>query len=262
MAEEEVISHETVDEPVEQVIDDFQKEQKAQEKPEFVPTKFWDTEKNEIKIKEFSDSYGNLEKAFHSKIDEITPHLKKQIESDMIKDRPETKEGYLVKLDESFGEVSIPSDDPLMTWWKDTCYNSGYSNETFNQGVNEYLKASTSSMPVYDDEMAKLGENGKARTETVDLWLKGNLDETEYNSMADYLTTADGVRAVEKIMKATKSSMPTQQTPQAPFDVADSRKELEKMMKDPRYHHPQHRDESFIKKVQESFNKLYPEADG
>ena len=56
--------------------------------------------------------------------------------------------------------------------------------------------------------------------------------------------------------------MPTQQTPQAPFDVADSRKEIEKMMKDPRYHHPQHRDESFIKKVQESFNKLYPEADG
>ena len=259
MAEEE-IKQEPVDaEAVGEVIKEFQDEKKAAEKPEFVPTKFWDSEKNELKIKEFADSYGNLEKAFHSKVDELTPHIKKQIESDMTKDRPETQDGYAVKLDESFGEVDIPSDDPLLTWWKDTCYKSGYSNEIFNEGVNQYLKTSTNGVPVYEDEMAKLGETGKQRAESVNLWLKGNLDETEYNHMADYLTTADGVRAVEKIMKNNKSNMPTQQTPQAPLDVADSRKELEKMMKDPRYFHPQHRDEQFIKKVNESFNKLYPD---
>jgi hypothetical protein len=258
MAEEE-IKQETIDEPVEKVIQDFQEEKKAAEKPEFIPIKFWDSEKNELKIKEFSESYGNLEKAFHSKVDEITPHIKKQIESDMIKDRPESQDGYLVKLDESFGDADIPSDDPLLTWWKDTCYKSGYSNEIFNEGVNQYLKTSTKGVPVYEDEMSKLGETGKQRAETVNLWLKGNLDDTEYNHMADYLTTADGVRAVEKIMKTTKSNMPTQQTPQAPINTADSRKELEKMMKDPRYFHPQHRDEQFIKKVDESFNKLYPE---
>ena len=113
MAEEE-IKQEPVDaEAVGEVIKEFQDEKKAAEKPEFVPTKFWDSEKNELKIKEFADSYGNLEKAFHSKVDELTPHIKKQIESDMTKDRPETQDGYAVKLDESFGEIDIPSDDPL-----------------------------------------------------------------------------------------------------------------------------------------------------
>ena len=82
MAEEE-IKQEPVDaEAVGEVIKEFQDEKKAAEKPEFVPTKFWDSEKNELKIKEFADSYGNLEKAFHSKVDELTPHIKKQIESD------------------------------------------------------------------------------------------------------------------------------------------------------------------------------------
>tara|TARA_R100000656_G_scaffold120676_1_gene95086 strand:+ start:1400 stop:2191 length:792 start_codon:yes stop_codon:yes gene_type:complete len=263
MAEEENVSRESEEgstESVEQVISEFQEEKKEAEKPEFIPTKFWDAEKNELKVKEFADSYKNLEKAFHTKVDDLTPVVKKQIESDMIKDRPETANGYEVKLDEPFGDIQLPSDDPLVSWWKDTCYKSGYNNEIFNEGINQYLKASTSNVPDHDTEMGKLGENSSARLESVDLWLKKQLSGDEYDTMADYLTTADSVRAVEKIMKQTQSNVSTQQTPSSPLDASESRKELEKMMKDPRYFHPQHRDETFIKKVEESFKKIFPEG--
>ena len=261
---EENVSQETSNESsssVEEVINEFQEEKKAAEKPDFVPTKFWDAEKNEVKLKEFSDSYGNLEKAFHTKVEELTPAVRKQIESDMVKDRPETKEGYQVKLSEELQQVEISNDDPLVNWWKDTCYNSGFNNDIFNEGINQYLKSSTSSIPDYDNEMQKLGENSKSRIESVNLWLKKQLNDEEYQTMADYLTTADSVKTIEKIMKSNKSGIPTQQTPQSSLDSDESRKELEKMMKDPRYHHPAHRDSTFVSKVEESFKKIYPDED-
>ena len=221
---EENVSQETSNESsssVEEVINEFQEEKKAAEKPEFVPTKFWDAEKNEVKLKEFSDSYGNLEKAFHTKVEELTPAVRKQIESDMVKDRPETKEGYQVKLSEELQQVEISNDDPLVNWWKDTCYNSGFNNDIFNEGINQYLKSSTSSIPDYDNEMQKLGENSKSRIESVNLWLKKQLNDEEYQTMADYLTTADSVKTIEKIMKSNKSGIPTQQTPQSSLDSDD-----------------------------------------
>ena len=151
------------------------------QRPENVPEKFWDAEKNEVKLKEFSDSYGNLEKAFHTKVEELTPAVRKQIESDMVKDRPETKEGYQVKLSEELQQVELSNDDPLVNWWKDTCYNSGFNNDIFNEGINQYLKSSTSSIPDYDNEMQKLGENSKSRISQRFKALNNNNDKKNYN---------------------------------------------------------------------------------
>ena len=66
--------------------------------------------------------------------------------------------------------------------------------------------------------------------------------------------TAEGIEVLERIMDMNKQSISTVQTePMNKMTLEDVRS----MMKDPRYYDPKERDESFVKRVDDAFARLY-----
>jgi hypothetical protein len=66
--------------------------------------------------------------------------------------------------------------------------------------------------------------------------------------------SAEGIIALEHIAEAMKDgSFSGNSAPPA----GSSETDLREMMKDDRYHHPMHRDASFVQQVEAGFKKLY-----
>jgi len=49
------------------------------------------------------------------------------------------------------------------------------------------------------EEAVKLGENGKARVEVLDNWIKTNLTKESYEALTGSVRTADGIKALEQL---------------------------------------------------------------
>jgi hypothetical protein len=68
--------------------------------------------------------------------------------------------------------------------------------------------------------------------------------------------TVDGVEALEKMMNSNKQTISNAQNftqPERPLTLEDVRS----MMKDKRYFDPKERDESYVRKVDDAFARLY-----
>ena len=73
------------------------------------------------------------------------------------------------ELPEGF-DAEMADGNELLTWWANTAFENGYSNEEFQEGINMYMNALNADVPDYDAELAKLGDNASARTEAVSLF--------------------------------------------------------------------------------------------
>ena len=225
-------------------------------RPEYIPEKFWNTEKNEVNMEEFGKSYTNLEKYVGGK-EELRDQIVDELQQEAIADRPEKCEGYeLPKLPEGVTEELVNA-NPMTDWWRNFCYENAYDQEVFEDGVNKYVDIYVGNQVDIDAEKEKLGENADARLDAVNSWASTFFTPEQYEAISGTLgQSVDGIEALEKMMNSSKQTISNAQNftqPERPLTIEDVRS----MMKDKRYFDPKERDESYVKKVDDAFARLY-----
>lgn len=223
-------------------------------KPDYIQDKFWNAETKEVNIENLASSYNSLESKLGSRTEDLTKQIRTDIENEKLRNVPEE---YKLNVPELEGNVSldISNDMPIVQWWNQTAKNSGLTQEQYDEGVKVFVDNAIANLPNPDLEVQKLGDSGKERIEAAELWSKKHLSPEAYTTISSFAATAEGVKALEEVMKLTKdSNMPTTQTQvDATADIDD----LKSMLKDPRYWDSSRRDPSYVKRVSELFEKAY-----
>lgn len=225
-------------------------------RPEYVQEKFWNAEKSEVNIENLASSYNSLESKLGSRTEDLTKQIRADIENEKLQNVPEE---YKLNVPELDGNVSldISNDMPIVQWWNQTAKNAGLSQEQYDEGVKVFVDNAIANLPNSDLEIQKLGDAGKERIEAAELWSKKHLSPESYNAISGFAATAEGVKALEEVMKLTKdSNMPTTQTQ---VDVTADIDDLKSMLKDPRYWDSSRRDPAYVKRVTELYEKAYKE---
>jgi hypothetical protein len=223
-------------------------------KPEFIQDKFWDPEKNEVNIENLASSYNSLESKLGSRTEDLTKQIKIDLENEKLSNVPEEYKLNIPELNDNV-QLEISNEMPIVQWWNNHAKNAGLSQEQYDEGVKAFVENATANLPNADLEIQKLGDSGRERIEAAELWSKKHLSPDAYNSISNFAATAEGVKALEEIMKLTKdSNMPTTQTQ---VDVTADIDDLKSMLKDPRYWDSSRRDPSYVKRVTELYEKAY-----
>jgi basic membrane lipoprotein Med (substrate-binding protein (PBP1-ABC) superfamily) len=229
-------------------------EQTVSDKPEFVQDKFWDADRKEVNLENLASSYNALEKKLGSRTEDLSKQVRQDLEQERLGKTPEEYKINLPELPENV-DVSVSDDMEIVQWWKDTAKKNGLSQEQFDEGVNVFITNAMATLPNVNTEMEKLGDSSKERVEAAELWSKKNLSPEAYNTFSSIASTAEGVKAIEEIMTMTKDSpMPTTPTQ---VSVTPDLVDLKSMMNDPRYYDSNKRDDSYIKRVTELYEKAY-----
>lgn len=110
------------------------------------------------------------------------------------------KDGYTMPED-------VEQDDALLAELTEFAQDTNMNDEAFGRAW-ELLTAQAEAVEevTQEMEMQKLGDNAVERIKTVEGFLKNNLDADEYEAVQELVTTADSVKLIEAIVKAT---MPT-----------------------------------------------------
>ena len=223
-------------------------------RPEYVQEKFWNAEKGEVNIENLASSYNSLESKLGSRTEDLTKQIRTDIENEKLQNVPEE---YKLNVPELDGNVSldISNDMPIVQWWNQTAKSAGLSQEQYDEGVKVFVDNAIANLPNSDLEVQKLGDAGRERVEAAELWSKKHLSPEAYNAISGFAATAEGVKALEEVMKLTKdSNMPTTQTQ---VDVTADIDDLKSMLKDPRYWDSSRRDPAYVKRVTELYEKAY-----
>ena len=226
------------------------------ERPEYVPEKFWDEETGETNIEELGKSYINLEKFSTGKKDEMRDSIIAEIEQEAMADLPETKEAYeLPKLVEGVTEEMV-EENPLTSWWREKCFNTGATQEDFQDGINQYVDFMLGSRPNLEQEVERLGENANDRINAVNSWAESTFPPEQFETIVGTLgTSAQGIAVLETIMDMQKSNMGRSEEvarPERELTVDD----VKTMMNDKRYFDPRHRDNAYVKQVDQAWARL------
>lgn len=223
-------------------------------RPDYIPEKFWNAEAGNVNMEEFGRSYSNLEKYVGGKKDEMREVIINELSEEADSERPESYE--LPKLPEGVTEEML-QDNGMAKWWKEHCDENAYSQEIYEEGINQYVDSYISQAPNLEKEIEKLGENANARLDAVNSWATTFFPPEEYEAIAGTLgATAEGIEALERMMQTTKQTITSANQvaqPERPLTLDDVRN----MMKDKRYYDPKERDASFVRKVDDAFSRLY-----
>ena len=231
-----------------------EQEQTVSDKPEYVQDKFWDTDRKEVNLENLASSYNALEKKLGSRTEDLSKQVRQDLEQERLGKVPEEYNLNVPELPENV-DVSVSDDMEIVQWWKDTAKQNGLSQEQFDEGVKVFIDNAMATLPDINAEMEKLGDNSKERVEAAELWSKKNLSPEAYNTFSSVASTAEGVKAIEEIMKMTKDSpMPTTPTQ---VSVTPDLVDLKSMMNDPRYYDSNKRDDGYVKRVTELYEKAY-----
>lgn len=229
-------------------------EQTVSDKPEYVQDKFWDADRKEVNLENLASSYNALEKKLGSRTEDLSKQVRQDLEQERLGKVPEEYKVNVPELPENV-DVSVSDDMEIVQWWKETAKQNGLSQEQFDEGVKVFIDNAMATLPDVNAEMQKLGDNSKERVEAAELWSKKNLSPEAYNTFSSIASTAEGVKAIEEIMKMTKDSpMPTTPTQ---VSVTPDFADLKSMMNDPRYYDSNKRDDAYIKRVTELYEQAY-----
>ena len=229
-------------------------ETSATSKPEYIQDKFWDADRNEVNLENLASSYNSLEKKLGSRTEDLSKQIREDIELERLSKAPEEYKVNLPELPENV-DVTVSDDMEIVQWWKETAKKNGLSQEQFDNGVNMFINNAIATLPDTTQEMQKLGDSARERVEAAELWSKKNLSPEAYNTFSSIASTADGVKAIEEIMKLTKDS-PIPTTP-TQVSVTPDIQDLKSMLNDPRYYDSAKRDPAYVKRVEELFEKAY-----
>lgn len=226
--------------------------------PDGLNESFWDPDNGVVKMDDLIAS--------HNELTEFKTSHEANFEN-----RPESAEAYELALPESFEmpegfNFEFQPDSELAKAAMGLAFESGFSQEQFverflvpyaNHELGKATEDHVDVEEVYREQVAALGENGKARMDAVDAYLKKNLSEEQYKAMEAMATHAHTVEALE-ILINQKNSTGNVNTGDGGAEGGLTEAKLDEMMDDPRYWDPMQRDDSFIKQVKDGFKKLYP----
>ena len=222
--------------------------------PEYIPEKFWDSERNEIKVEELGASYKALEQKLGMRTEDLVKQVQEDYENQRKSSVPESYEVRLPEVPEDV-EITVDPEQELVKSWQQICRDNGLSQEVFDQGVAAFVNNEIAGLPNLQEEMAKLGDNARERIEAADLWSKKYLSTDAYDAIANLASTAEGVKALEEIMSLSRSKpLPNTNTV---MDVELDERDLQSMMKDPRYWKEGMKDPAYIAKVTNLYQKKY-----
>lgn len=164
----------------------------SQDRPEYVPEKFWDSEKKEVRTEAALKSYGELERRFGA-----------------FKGAPDD---YTITLSENLANegLSVDTTDPVFTAAKEFAKNANMSQDGFNGMVELYAmqklaehKAEQAAMAA---DIASLGDNADRRIHNLEQWAGANLDQELLEGFKDMAISARAVRAMERIVSMTRNA--------------------------------------------------------
>ena len=216
------------------------------ERPEYIPEKFWREGKPDIE--NLAKSYAELTSWKNTKTEELL----KTIDAERLKARPEAVDGYTLPEIEGIDAEELAG-SPLVSFWKQTAFEMGLPQDKFEEGMQQYIDALDMSGPDLDSEIKLLGENGEARIQAVSVWAQQNFAEpSEFEAIQRLGQSAGGIRVLERLMGSSSGG-----GTEAPLQKSISIDDLKKMQLDPRYWNPASRDSSFVKEVDDGFQRLY-----
>lgn len=224
----------------------------APARPDWLPEKFWVD--GQPAYENLAKSYGELERTYRTKEDELRAKLKGEIEAEALNRRPEAADKYELPTIEG-ADMEAMATHPITQWWSEFAFKNGYDQETFKQGIEVYMQARMAELPNYEAELKALGDNAAARTEAVGLWVGQNFNETERAAIEQLCATANGVKIMEKVMQMVRGEQGSTEVFTAAEEVSEA--DIQKMMQDRRYWSPTDRDPTYIKKVEDYFQKKY-----
>ena len=227
-------------------------------RPEYVPEKYWNGERGETNIEALAKGYNEIASAFGKKQETLESEVSEKLKAQLREGVPETAEGYEFTPSEGLipegVEFKLNKENPQMKEFGTLAHEIGLTPEQYNKVVGLYVQNELALMPNKSAEVQKLGENGQARVERVDMWSKANLSETSYNALVGQAISGEFIIAMEELIDKTKDVNLEAEgdTKHGKLDL----NELQQMQKDPRYRDPRHRDPSFVKRVEEGFAAL------
>ena len=125
----------------------------------------------------------------------------------------------------------------MFDWWNKHCSENAYTQEMYEDGVNKYVDNFLNSVPDYDAEVQKLGENANARLDAIDSFVSTAFTPDQSELISGTLgQTAEGIEVIERIMAMQRQNIESsvQTEPVNKLSLEDVRS----MMKDPRYFDP------------------------
>ena len=216
-------------------------------RPQWLPEKYKTAE-------EFRTGYDNLNSAFGKKNED----LKKELETEFFKERPESADKYELP---TFDEKTPVDPDalaahPMVAWWREEAFKSGMSQERFQAGIKQQVALLQADMPDEEEEKKKLGENGPAMIEAISLWAGQTFSQEEWPAINKMASTAAGIKALDRIMKNMK-----QVTPPPDGDPVrgrpDDENEILALMNTPAYWSAAKRDPAVVARVDRYFKTKY-----
>jgi hypothetical protein len=253
------------------------------QRPDYVPEKFWDAEKGEVRVKDVLTSYAEIQRLVSKRAQELdTEDLKKLAEQRVSALRPELEKQALAKvrgqapkeakeyklelpaeaaekLPEDMRDLSKLEGDPLVEWWRGKAFELGLGQEQFVSGVAGFFELiANAQAEAANAQMRALGDNAKERLNTIKLHLEKHLPPEEAGAIMEGATSAAAVQALEKLIGLGKAQIGGTGTGNPPPSGKKTPAELKQMMSDRRYWHPKDRDPEYVKQVQREFARTYP----
>ena len=196
--------------------------------------------------------YKDLEQFVGGKKEELRDQIIDELSDEADAEVPE--EYALPALPEEITEEQVV-ENPLFDWWIDHCKENAYNQEMFEDGINKFINAQGYYAPDLNQEAEKLGENANARIDAVDAFAQSHFGADDYELLQSTLgQSAQGIEILEQVMQMQNQNISNAQTEPANRLTL---KDVQQMMKDPRYYDPKERDESYVKKVEDAFQRLY-----
>ena len=219
-------------------------------RPDWLPEKFWTDQGPNVE---------NLAKSYNE-LDSMRGNLKAKVQeewnTERLAKRPPAPDKYELPKHDALDPEAMGS-SPIVSWWRNFAYESGLPQEDFQKGITAYAEAETQRIDtIRTEEMGKLGENAKARTEAVGLWARKKFGDTpKYAAIAAVCSTAAGVEAIEELMRGA----PADGTAfEATADQGDTEADIQRLMQEPTYWDSKRRDPKVVARVEAFFKKKYP----
>lgn len=207
-------------------------------RPETFPEEFWDSEKNTPLTDKLFTSWQNEKK----RADGLRVKLSK---GEFEGKAPEDINEYKLEFGED-DKIQIPDDDRLLSKAREVAKEAGLPANVFSKFVTPIVKemaalqAEMTKEPSEEEinaakqaEIAKLGPTGNKITEAVGVWMNelkstGVFSDADFEALKSSLTTADAVRAVNKLrmMNGSRDTVPVE----VPIDAKSSPVDIQRKL--------------------------------
>ena len=229
-------------------------------RPDYIPEKYWDESAARARVEEMGKGYIELASTLGKRDETTRAEIEKELTSARLEGVPEQADGYKYSPPEGMvpegSEFSLDNNNPQYKAFGEWALKNNLNNEQYNEVISLYVQNELSMFPDKAAETQKLGENGQARIERVDLWSKSNLTQASYNAIVGQATSGEFILAMEELIKKTSTGADVEGAGDASAQGPLNRQELETMMKDPRYRDTMKRDPAFVKRVQDGFASI------